>query len=600
MIVISQNKEFSIKRTNLKMEFATYFPAPFYIYFIVAMSGIKGFDIVLAFLCMVAAALTVLVHGMLARKGTIYKHVKLLKSDKNLDYETLYKIKLALLKAPIKEGLLCGLRWIEGSTVCILLIDLVVGVGIKAYIANYAGMLQTLPILFILGLLYSEGEIRYALLDKRLAKIEIKPEDKISFSTFKKTLISIFSVVIIMFCSFSFLIYSIVSGTITGNNIIIHCLILSFGVFTIALISSYSIAISYKNNIKTILDTLGEMTEGKLNTQVSKTSNDEMGDLSEYLYKMQSQISNIIYKVQDSVNTLIATSTNLSVGANQTKIVSEQVALAMQSMAEGATNEATDMEHGLNQLNNLSKSIELVINTNNEMNNLISTTKQLNEEGYDIIHTLDQKFVQTKEFIQKTNDIIISMKKMATEISGLIKVIGNISSQTNLLALNASIEAARAGEHGLGFSVVASEVGKLAAQTKIAVEDSAELLSLIEVQANNAVTIVDNSTKIIEEQNTAILHTKDIYQSIAKSINEINDKNVSILDYNSEMNSQKTNIVEIIANTSSLVEGTAASVEEISASTEEQLANFEEVFTSSNGLKQLSEDLKIITDNFIV
>lgn len=112
------------------------------------------------------------------------------------------------------------------------------------------------------------------------------------------------------------------------------------------------------------------------------------------------------------------------------------------------------------------------------------------------------------------NNIVQSVKrseKSIQENAEIIKLIHNIANQSNLLGLNAAIEASRAGEFGKGFSVVATEMRKLAQISK----ESAEKVSkdLLEMQKSMEIILkVVNEAAEVSECQTAT--TKEISSAV--------------------------------------------------------------------------------------
>ncbi len=76
-----------------------------------------------------------------------------------------------------------------------------------------------------------------------------------------------------------------------------------------------------------------------------------------------------------------------------------------------------------------------------------------------------------------------ALEKLIAKVGGVVRSIDEIADQTHVLALNATIEAAKAGVHGRGFEVVASEVKKLADDTRDATQFASGLIAAREASA---------------------------------------------------------------------------------------------------------------------
>lgn len=79
-------------------------------------------------------------------------------------------------------------------------------------------------------------------------------------------------------------------------------------------------------------------------------------------------------------------------------------------------------------------------------------------------------FTEVTDLVLRLGDRINRIIDALGQVEQVSQLISGIAQQTNMLALNAAIEAARAGEAGAAFAVVATEVKKLAQNTRQATQ----------------------------------------------------------------------------------------------------------------------------------
>jgi hypothetical protein len=124
---------------------------------------------------------------------------------------------------------------------------------------------------------------------------------------------------------------------------------------------------------------------------------------------------------------------------------------------------------------------QLVIEINIALERAVAAIEELNASSQEIV-----------AFSEEAANIAKDTSHEVGRTSDILEIIRRVSRQSNLLGLNAAIEATRAGEFGRGFSVVASEVRKLA-------EESSKSTIKIENMINKFCDSVDNVLKNAEQ-----------------------------------------------------------------------------------------------------
>lgn len=307
--------------------------------------------------------------------------------------------------------------------------------------------------------------------------------------------------------------------------------------------------------------------------------NDELGILADSVNNLAFKFGEIIRAVQLQSGVLSEESEKLVQIADVSAGSIESISQAIDDVARGAEEQATDMTNTMGNIQELSATLDTVLSQVEKLSGVASGLKDYsdNTKGAmkELVSVNEKAKSSVHSMVVQTNETIKAMK----EIDVILESIQDIASQTNLLSLNASIEAARAGGAGKGFAVVAGEVKKLADDCVNASKQIAE--------------IVKNISGEMEKSGVLVRELEENADSQLAKLSGANDSVDNIIDGIFAVSGEITEINAEIKSLDSVKAGIGSAIENLSAISEENAASSEEVASSvtdvSSSVKNLSE-----------
>ncbi|WP_269471105.1 methyl-accepting chemotaxis protein [Sulfuriflexus mobilis] len=277
-----------------------------------------------------------------------------------------------------------------------------------------------------------------------------------------------------------------------------------------------------QQHVDTILGAVNRAAAGDLTGNLSDFTGSETTDeLAHGVQAMINSLNQLVSQVQQSGIQVTSSATEIAATANQQQAtVTEQAASTQQIMATATEISATSQE---------------LASTMHEVASIADQTAHAAAEGQTSLASMEATMHQMNIATASITSKLAVLSEKAANINTVVTTITKVADQTNLLSLNAAIEAEKAGEYGLGFSVVATEIRRLADQTAVATWDIEQMVKEMQSAVSAGVMGMD---KFSEEVGRGVEDVRQISGQLAHIIDQVQTLTPSFETVNEGMQSQ--------------------------------------------------------------
>jgi len=224
-----------------------------------------------------------------------------------------------------------------------------------------------------------------------------------------------------------------------------------------AVVCGYFLLRAITGPMQRLMGILDVMRAGDFSQRLYFERRDEFSHLAAGFNRMTDELTALVGQAQKS---------SAQVSTSMTEIA----ATSKQQQATAAETAATTTEIGVTSREIFATSRDLV-RTMNEVSLVSEQAATLAGSGQSGLTRMEDTMQDVMDAAGSVSGKLAILNEKAGNINQVVTTITKVADQTNLLSLNAAIEAEKAGEYGRGFSVVATEIRRLADQTAVATYD---------------------------------------------------------------------------------------------------------------------------------
>jgi methyl-accepting chemotaxis protein WspA len=259
-----------------------------------------------------------------------------------------------------------------------------------------------------------------------------------------------------------------------------------------------------RDKVDVLLATVSKAASGDFTGTVTIRGEDAIGRLGEGLDAMFNNLRKLLNNVQGA-------------GIQVTTSATQIAAAARQQEATGVEQAQTSVEI-LSTTREIEANTSQLLRTMEEATTVAESTTNATAGAQHSLKRMDQTMQTMVAATDSISAKLAALSEKANNINSVLTTITKVADQTNILSLNAAIEAEKAGEAGRGFSVVATEIRRLADQTSVSTWDIEQMLKEMQSAVSASVMGMD---KFAEEVRRSVGEARDTAEQLSSVMEKV-------------------------------------------------------------------------------